>query len=144
MMPSPHASPLLRRTIAISLVVFLSQGSALSARADTWWGQDKALHLLVGLGLGASCYGGLWWLNGDSDPPALRAALCASFGQLPGIGKEIYDAGRPHNSFSVKDLLWTSLGVLVGTFTGWLIEHLRAHPRTPATRTFRYGPVWRF
>jgi uncharacterized protein YfiM (DUF2279 family) len=113
---------------------------------DRWWGQDKALHLLVGLAIGGGCSAGMWWLDRD-DPAALRAGLCAGFGQLPGVGKELYDSGRPNNFFSVKDLLWTSLGVLIGVATGWLIERLTRDGSTSkrSSASLRGAPlIWRF
>jgi len=108
-----------RARLLAALVILYAAGEA---RADDWWGTDKALHLGVGYGLGAGSYGGLWWLS--DDPPAVRIALCTFAASLPGVAKELYDQGRPGNSFSGKDLLWTEVGVLSGVLSLWLVERL--------------------
>lgn len=136
--------------ITATLLAALLLCQPMTARADfwgrdSWWGTDKALHLAVGLAIGGGCSVGMWWLDRD-DPAALRAGLCAGFGQLPGIGKELYDSGRPNNFFSVKDLLWTSLGVLIGVATGWLVERLTRGDPASGQRSMRSVPplLWRF
>ena len=131
-------------TALLLCVALLVAGAPSRASADPWWGQDKALHLLVGLSLGSSCYAGLWALNAKRDSPALRAALCASLGQIPGLGKELYDSGQPGNIFSAKDLLFTALGVLLGTAAGWLLEHLGGGNKEVAPRVRAAPLLWRF
>jgi len=95
------------------LLVLIPSGNAWADIRDPWWGRDKALHLTVGTGIGAGCYGTLW--AASTDPAEARLLLCATLGWVPGIAKEIYDAGQPANHFSGKDLFWTSLGVLATT-----------------------------
>ncbi len=105
--PHPY---LVFATLAVASIL-----AAGEARADDWWGADKAKHLGVGLGLGAASYGGLRLLdtsNGEARP--VRLGLACFMASLPGLAKELYDAGQPGNSFSGKDLLWSTLGAVVG------------------------------
>jgi uncharacterized protein YfiM (DUF2279 family) len=115
------------RIMALSVALALTASEATAN--DAWWGQDKALHLGAGLAIGSGCYGTLTLVGDDSA--ALRALLCATLGQLPGLGKEIYDSGRPKNAFSPKDLLWTTVGVLVSTLAMYLVERIGAAERAP-------------
>lgn len=126
-----------RLSAALLCLALLDASIATATPRDPTWGVDKALHLSVGLALGAGCYGFLWAVNGREDPRALRLALCSTLAQAPGLAKELYDSGRPGNFFSVKDLLWTSAGVLAGALVVWLVERLTTDrsngPPTAAT-----------
>ena len=90
-----------------SLIVTLAM-AAPARGEDSWWGTDKALHLGAGALFGAATYGILFW--GQADGPGTRAILSSVIGTLPGVAKEIYDAGQPGNHFCVKDLVWTAIG----------------------------------
>ena len=108
------------RPLVLILALQLVVGRALAE--DSWWGRDKALHLSAGLVVGAGCYGTLALIN--HDDPEIRTLLCATLGQIPGLGKELYDSGQPGNIFSGKDLFWTAIGVLASTLALYLVEHL--------------------
>jgi uncharacterized protein YfiM (DUF2279 family) len=96
----------------VALVVTLAAGEVW---ADDWWGPDKGKHLGVGLGLGAVSYGGLRLLDAsNSEARPVRLGLACLISSLPGLAKELYDAGQPGNIFSGKDLLWSTLGAAVG------------------------------
>jgi uncharacterized protein YfiM (DUF2279 family) len=92
------------------------------SRAEPWWGPDKVQHFGSSYVAGGAVYGGLW-LAGH-DPPGIRFALAASLGVLPGLAKEIYDAGQPDNRFSGPDLVWDGLGALAGAATLLAVELL--------------------
>lgn len=87
--------------------------------------------MVVGVSVGAGCYGTLRLVSGDRAE--LRTALCATLGQIPGIGKELYDSGQPHNFFSGKDLMWTALGVLTSTLALFALEKLMDTPLNTPT-----------
>ncbi len=88
---------------------------------DDWLGRDKALHFGVSAGLaGAGYLGGALLLEEPWAPWLAGAGL--SLGA--GLGKEFYDAGRPGNHFSFKDLAWDVLGTASGLAVSWLVEQL--------------------
>lgn len=108
------------------------------ARADEWWGRDKALHLLVSAGLGGAAYGGLW-LAGD-DTAEVKLALAVPLALVPGLAKELYDDGQPGNRFSGRDMLWNAVGVLVTCGAMYLVERLwgRGRRHVGPKHTFTY------
>lgn len=110
------------RLMASSLVLVVALQSAATVSAESWWGRDKALHLSAGLMIGSGCYGALALY--DYDSAKTRTLICATLGQLPGLGKEVYDSGRAGNTFSGRDLVWTAIGVLVSSLALYLVEHL--------------------
>lgn len=116
-------------TAALVAVLPLCSGVA---RAESWWGVDKALHLSVSLALGAAAYGGLW-LSSD-DGPAVKLALGWSVAMLPGLAKELYDDGQPGNSFSGADMLYNAVGALVGCGALLTIELVLSRRRGPPAR----------
>ena len=78
---------------------------------DSWSGSDKAAHFGVSaaLGVGASRLT-------DDTATAVGLAL------IPGLAKELYDAGQDCNRFSWKDMGWNAMGAYVGVRTGnWLL-----------------------
>ena len=104
--------------------------AARAADDDPWLGVDKAKHFGVSTGLGAGAYAGLWLL-GSRDTPLLRLALAAGLALMPGLAKEIYDAGQPRNRFSGKDMLYNAVGVTVGALLFYVIERLVSPRRAP-------------
>ena len=84
-----------------------------TATADSWWGTDKAAHLGVGTALGAVSYGFLWSFG--ENPSWLRFTVANALALVPALGKEIYDETRDNNYFSGKDLVWSWIGILIGT-----------------------------
>jgi len=119
--PRRRVRSIVRATLAWTLMLSLLALPPRPARAeDHWWGRDKALHLTVGVTIGGGCYGMLW--AASADRASTRLALCTTLGLLPGLGKELYDAGQPHNRFSLLDLAWTTAGVLGASFALWGLE----------------------
>jgi uncharacterized protein YfiM (DUF2279 family) len=103
------------RYLVGTALMLASSLAAGEVRADDWWGADKAMHLGVGLGLGVGAYGGLRLLDvSNSEARPVRLGLACFMASLPGLAKELYDAGQPGNIFSGKDLLWSTLGAVVG------------------------------
>jgi uncharacterized protein YfiM (DUF2279 family) len=94
----------------------LLAGATVSAQAcgpyrDSWGGSDKAAHFGVSaaLGVGASRL---------SDDTATAVGLAL----IPGLAKELYDAGQDCNRFSWRDMAWNAAGAYVGVRTGnWLL-----------------------
>lgn len=101
-----------------------------SAAADSWWGPDKAAHLGISTALGAGVYGGLWALS--EDPLPLRLTLGVSLALLPGLTKEIHDAGRAGNHFSGRDMVFNGVGALVGAGALCLLELALGRPAPAA------------
>lgn len=89
-----------------------------AARADAWWGTDKALHLSVSAGLSGAGYAASAlffdrWID--------RALVGFGAAWTIGVAKEIADgfgAGDP----SLKDLAWDAIGCLVGTIVSTAID----------------------
>jgi uncharacterized protein YfiM (DUF2279 family) len=102
------------------VVVLQLLSSAHDAAADSWWGADKAAHLSLSFAFAGACYAALALLS--SDGQVVRLALSASLALAPGVAKEIYDSGRPRNSFSGRDLTWDIVGVVAGSLAGWGVE----------------------
>lgn len=102
------------RAVLVALLVAAALSLAAEARADDpWWGEDKALHLVVSAAIGAGVHTTLWLAAGD-DPLPVRLSLSAGLSLLPGLFKEIYDGCQPGNAFSGKDMLYNAAGVLAG------------------------------
>ena len=125
---------------SLSLTLALALSAPARAQADDWWGADKAYHLAVSFALAGAVYGGL--ALSSKDGPAVRVALSATLALVPGIAKEIYDAGQPHNAFSLRDLTWDLVGVVLGVAAGIGVElavlRLRAR-RALASPRFALG-----
>jgi putative lipoprotein len=84
---------------------------ASAGESDPWWGEDKALHFGVSVGLSAGGYAvSSLWL----DERWQRATAGATFSLTLGIGKELWDLSG-HGSASYKDFTWDVAGTLVGT-----------------------------
>lgn len=105
----------------VALLVLTALGTPAQAE-DSWWGPDKALHLGVGAAIGGVLYGSLWAANVGT--PAIRFPVSVAVGMLPAVGKEIYDATRPDNHFSGRDLFWSAVGVLGATAILFTIDML--------------------
>ncbi len=114
--------PVSARVLSLVLVLVLSLLAEAPARADDWWGSDKAKHLSVSLAMSAGWYTGLTLLGRDPRPQ--RLILGSGLALLPGLLKEIYDSGRPGNRFSGKDLTWDVVGVVSGGLLALGVELL--------------------
>jgi len=110
------------RPLATLLALTLLLGARPAAWAEPAWGVDKAEHLGVSLALSGTAYAGLRLLG--RDPPALRVAFSVGLALLPGVLKELYDAGRPGNRFSGLDLTWDAVGALSGALVALGVDLL--------------------
>ena len=100
------------------------------AMAEDWSGADKAIHFSVSLAMSAGIYGGLWAVGEEST--VIRASPASVVAFLPGLFKELYDAGQPGNSFSGADMFYNVLGIAVGCAIMLTIDLLA---RPPASRS---------
>lgn len=94
------------------------------ARADDWWGTDKALHLGVSVGLGAAGYS-VGALLSDSRLDRVAAGVLGAL--TAGVVKELADGlglGQP----SLKDLTWDLIGSTTGALVGWLVDRFVVTP----------------
>ncbi|MBE2249269.1 MAG: hypothetical protein IAE78_06945 [Myxococcus sp.] len=103
---------------AVSILV------AAPARADSWWGADKALHvsLSAGLALGATAVSAAW-----IEGPLERAAVGAAASFTLGVLKEVAD-GLGLGAPSLRDLTWNLIGAVVGATAAWAVERWLVGP----------------
>ncbi len=101
-------------TILKSLPILMLLAGASSAAAacepgrDDWMGRDKAAHF------GASFALGVAGSRLTTEPwEAVGLAL------IPGVAKELYDAGQDCNRFSWKDMGWNVAGAVLGVGGGY-------------------------
>jgi uncharacterized protein YfiM (DUF2279 family) len=89
-----------------------------TAKADDWWGPDKALHLGVSAAIAGVGYGAAAFLSeGHVDRTA--AGLLAGLGA--GVLKEVLDAlgtGTP----SLRDLTWDLVGAVAGAALALVLD----------------------
>ena len=90
------------------------------ASGDEWFGQDKALHYGLSVGLASAGYAGGALLF---DAPEARWLSGAGVALGAGVAKELYDAGRG-TYFSFKDLTWDVLGTATGLGLSWAVDRL--------------------
>lgn len=123
--------------LCLSLLVPLSaRGEAPEVHSgDDWFGQDKALHYGVSVGLAGAGYAGGALLF---EEPEARWLTGAGVALGAGLAKELYDAGRG-SFFSYKDLTWDVLGTATGLVLSWAIDRLLFQKKAPAGA--RLGPV---
>ncbi len=95
----------------IILIIFLYLPCCL-AHGDSFLSEDKAKHFLASSFLtGSISYIAAVNPNVKSERPlVVGCSITLGFGIL----KEIYDATKPDNRFSVKDLIWDVLGISAG------------------------------
>lgn len=74
-------------------------------------GVDKWLHLLVAELIACIFCTAIAPLCYDALLPPVMALF---FTVLVGIGKEVYDSYQPDNTFDWKDLLFDSIGAVIG------------------------------
>ncbi len=118
------------KTMTFLLICLLLLPCMEAAAEEPMWDDDKVGHLLISAAVGGSVYAALT-LWGD-DSRASRLLLASGLALLPGLAKEIYDAGQPKNHFSSADMLWNLVGALAGAGLGLgvdlIVERLRAPP----------------
>lgn len=91
-----------------------------SARADDFWGRDKALHFGVSAGLAAGGYGAAALF---SEHRGVRLAVGGGLALGAGAAKELADlagAGEP----SWKDMAWNAIGTVTGLLIAWSLDLL--------------------
>lgn len=111
-MPSCH------RPAACALSLALVITCAHPARADEWWGRDKALHFGFSAAIAAGGYGLSAPFFEARYPPLL---LGAGLSLAAGAAKELADlagAGDP----SWKDFTWDVLGAASGLLLAWSLD----------------------
>ncbi|MFY0524646.1 hypothetical protein ACN28I_16270 [Archangium gephyra] len=125
--------------VCLSLLVPLSARGAEPGRAsgDDWFGQDKALHYSLSVGLAGAGYAGGALLF---EAPEARWLSGAGVALGAGVAKEIYDAGRGTH-FSFKDLTWDVLGTATGLGLSWAVDRLffQRDAGAPASQADRAG-----
>lgn len=97
---------------------------SMPARADDWWGSDKALHLGVSVGLGAAAYS-IGALLSERQVDRVAAGVLGAL--TAGVLKELADGlglGQP----SLKDLTWDLIGAATGALVGWLVDRFVITP----------------
>ena len=93
-------------TLAITLF-------SVGAMADSWRGEDKAMHLGVSYVMGFAA------INQWPNEPAKAFGVA----MIPGVLKEVLDAQKGGTGFSGKDLVADAIGAALGVATGhWLIS----------------------
>jgi hypothetical protein len=109
--------PLIAKSLTLAalvgLLIALWPARLAYADEEPWFGVNKVLHFIVGVGAGAgsSLVLGAAFPN---LPKGVRFLLAGALGTLPGVLKEIDDQLHPPNYFSYKDLTYNVLGSLVG------------------------------
>jgi putative lipoprotein len=105
------AVPLVFTCLAVGL-------PAHAADPDPWWGQDKALHFTVSIGLGSGGYAGsAVWLAERWQ----RVVAGSGFSLALGAGKELYDLAD-HGDASWRDITWDVAGTAVGVGLACLLD----------------------
>ena len=98
--------------IALGLVAASLAFAALDCRAqDTWTGPDKKKHFAVSVVSGVFAR----QLAPHNELAAFGVAM------VPGLLKELVDAGQRGNKFSTKDLVADALGAYAGVKLGGLM-----------------------
>ncbi len=102
--------PALERTV-LETPVFGQQPFRVTL-SDPWFGRDKVHHFLTSAFLSGVGYYALR----DEQRYGVRSSQVGSlmFSISLGLAKEVRDGLKPHNAFSVKDLVADILGAVVG------------------------------
>jgi uncharacterized protein YfiM (DUF2279 family) len=127
---------------AAGCLFVLLLGGAKQARADDWFGPDKALHFGISLGISAGGYGAASLFV---DSRMGRLAIGGAVGIGAGAGKELYDLWSDGDP-SWRDFTWDLLGVATGLALAWLIDELiagRSPGRAVWHRPFAQGHLER-
>lgn len=94
--------------------------SATEARADEWWGTDKALHFGVSAGLAGGSYA---VIATQTESRSVRCLAAAATSLALGAAKEGYDAAG-HGDASWRDFTWDVVGTAVGVTLAYVIDQL--------------------
>lgn len=94
--------------LTLTLLAAAGPNHACSVARDDWMGSDKAAHF------GASFAFGVAGSRLTREPwEAVGLAL------IPGVAKELYDAGQDCNRFSWRDMGWNVAGAVLGVGGGY-------------------------
>jgi len=120
------------RSLTLAAAVFLSA----PARADEWFGRDKALHFGASAAISGAAYG---VTTAFDDRRSIAFLIGGGVALSAGLAKEGYDAlgyGEP----SLKDLVWDVAGTLVGLGVAYGVDALfrREPTRTATTALIRF------
>lgn len=115
----------------LGLALWFVPRLASADEVDPWWGEDKALHFGVSVGLSAGGYGVSSLVL---DERWQRATAGATFSLTLGIGKELWDLSG-HGNASYKDFAWDVAGTLVGTGLALAIDLAVSGKRTDDEHT---------
>jgi putative lipoprotein len=101
------------------------------AKADEWWGRDKALHFTVSIGISAAAYAAAVPLTERRE---YRAGVGAATALTLGAMKEGYDAlgyGDP----SWRDFAWDAAGTAVGVMIAYAVDCIVSNTPNRSART---------
>ena len=101
-----------------ALVTVAALALAPAARADAWFGRDKAKHFGASAALAVGGYGAASLFTARQPPRLLTGAALAL---TCGIGKELidrYSGGDP----SMRDVTWDVMGTATGLLIAWAFD----------------------
>lgn len=107
------------RIVILSICLFFTVIASVNAQKI---GKDKYYHLGAGA-LASGFTGGLAYELTNDLNKSLKYGLAT--GVLAGVGKELYDSRNGGSGFDVKDLGFTVVGSLAGTYITYLINKPR-------------------
>jgi len=104
--------------LAMFVALTFCVATARATEPDPWWGQDKAWHFGISVGLGAGGYAGSSLFLHERWQ---RAAAGTGFSLTLGAGKELYDLSG-HGDASWRDFAWDVAGTVVGVGLACLVD----------------------
>jgi putative lipoprotein len=120
----PMSRPLWTAILALTLV-------PRPARADDWWGRDKALHFTLSIGISSAAYAAAAPLTERRD---YRAGVGAATALTLGAMKEGYDA-LGHGDPSWRDFAWDLAGTAVGVMIAYAVDCIVSEKPNRGSRT---------
>ena len=108
--PNGHCTSLIKDQCQLKVVV----SDSIRMIPDKWFALDKVYHLVVSFSLVGSSY----HLLANRIKVQKSYSTASSIGGVfaLGITKELYDASRPDDRFSYRDLIYDILGIGIGYF----------------------------
>lgn len=108
--PNGHFTSLIKDQCQLKAVVC----DSIRMIPDKWFALDKVYHLVVSFSLVGSSY----HLLANRIKVQKSYSTASSIGGVfaLGITKELYDASRPEDRFSYRDLIYDILGIGIGYF----------------------------
>ncbi|MBI2392565.1 MAG: hypothetical protein HYV09_23475 [Deltaproteobacteria bacterium] len=118
----------MRPTAILLLVPAVALAS--TARADDWFGTDKALHFGVSAVIASGVYG---VTTAFDDRRAVALGVGGGVALGAGIGKETWDA-LGHGDPSWKDFTWDVIGTIAGLALAYGVDAMVRPAPNPAMR----------